>query len=655
MMDTSRRFGPPAETVLAAQQGDQSALDELLSFSLPLVYNIVGRALRGNSDTDDLVQETMLRIVRGVPQIRDPEAFRSWIVAVTIRQIRWHQADLARAPRITALEWAPEPADPQADFTDLCILRLGLTGQRREVAEATRWLDEADQELLSLWWLEAAGNLDRGELAAALELSSQHTAVRVQRMKQQLDISRAVVRALHRTPGCHELALVAGDWDRVPSPLWRKRLARHLRECQECGTCADDLAPVDGLLVGAGLVPVPLGLGLGFGSGTGLGSGSGLGTGPTRSMAERGASPSPSASPHQPAPGAARHTSRAKSARQVRRASKHWHAVSLGKVVAIASVTVAVTAVSALAVANTHSPAPAAVARPTATAAPFTPPPPTTSAPAPATTSPTPTPTPTPVRTTTAAIPPPVVVDSAKKGVSVWNFSGITAALAASGSSWYYTWGSDHQGITAPAGVQFVPMIWGAASATPAALSEVKSESSVLLGFNEPDMASQSNMTPQQALALWPKLMATGMTLGSPAVAANAATPGGWLDQFMQGARSDGYRVNFITVHWYGSDFSTPDAVSQLQSYLQAIYNRYGLPIWLTEYALIKFGSTTVYPTSQQQVSFITASTSMLQSLPYVQRYAWFALPATTPGQTGLFQPGGAPNSLGVAYEHAGG
>ncbi len=44
---------------------------------------------------------------------------------------------------------------------DLTILRLGLSGQRREVAEATRWLDEDDRELLALWWQEAAGELTR--------------------------------------------------------------------------------------------------------------------------------------------------------------------------------------------------------------------------------------------------------------------------------------------------------------------------------------------------------------------------------------------------------------------------------------------------------------------------------------------------------------
>ena len=96
----------------------------------------------------------------------------------------------------------------------------------------------------------------------------------------------------------------------------------------------------------------------------------------------------------------------------------------------------------------------------------------------------------------------------------------------------------------------------------------------------------------------------------------------------MAGARADGYRVNFIAVHWYGADFATSAAVRQLESYLRAIHARYHLPIWLTEFALIRFGATTVFPSARRQAAFVTAATSMLQRLRFVQRYAWFALPA---------------------------
>jgi hypothetical protein len=149
--------------------------------------------------------------------------------------------------------------------------------------------------------------------------------------------------------------------------------------------------------------------------------------------------------------------------------------------------------------------------------------------------------------------------------------------------------------------------------------------------------------------------MATGMTLGSPAVAYGAADPGGWLDQFMTGAKQRHYRVNFITVHWYGGDFRTGPAVAELKSYLQAIYARYHLPLWITEFALTKYsGGTAVFPTQAQQAAFLTAATRMLDTLPYLKRYAWFALPASAgSGTTGLFNPGPSVTPVGRAFESA--
>ena len=69
-------------------------------------------------------------------------------------------------------------------------------------------------------------------------------------------------------------------------------------------------------------------------------------------------------------------------------------------------------------------------------------------------------------------------------------------------------------------------MIWGSASVTTLGAESGQSAGRVLLGFNEPDLAVQSNMTVDQALDLWPKLQATGLELGSPAVAYGAADSG---------------------------------------------------------------------------------------------------------------------------------
>ncbi|CAL9294172.1 sigma-70 family RNA polymerase sigma factor [Streptomyces olindensis] len=246
-------------TITAAQSGDRQALDELVAGWLPLVYNIVGRALNGHADVDDVVQETMLRAVDNLGSLRDPDSFRSWLVAIAMRQIR------DRARRRTA---DPLPEAPAADFAELTVLRLQLEGQRREVAEAARWLDDEDRQLLSLWWLEVAGELTRRELAAAVGITRQHAAVRVQRMKERLETSRGIVRALDGA--CPDLRELTGRWDGRPDSVWRKRLARHIRGCGYCGDTPESVVPAERLLVGIALVPLPVGftLSLAFGGKT---------------------------------------------------------------------------------------------------------------------------------------------------------------------------------------------------------------------------------------------------------------------------------------------------------------------------------------------------------------------------------------------------
>ncbi|WP_371494119.1 sigma-70 family RNA polymerase sigma factor [Kitasatospora sp. NBC_00374] len=279
--------------VVAAQAGDEDARDRLLAACLPLLYNVVGRAMNGHSEVDDVVQETMVRVVSGLRGLRDPESFRSWMVAVAMNEVRrrWTARQNTVAAPLDTLEGTREVADPGSDFVGLTILRLGLSGQRKEVAEATRWLDDGDRDLLSLWWLETAGELTREELAAALDLSRQHAAVRVQRMKEQLELGRVVVRALSADPRCPELTSLVAPWDGSPGALWRKRIARHTRGCAICSGHQRDLMPAEGLLAGIGLVvpthdlwPAHLNTAWtvppGGGPGTGAGGGSGSGAGP---------------------------------------------------------------------------------------------------------------------------------------------------------------------------------------------------------------------------------------------------------------------------------------------------------------------------------------------------------------------------------------
>lgn len=250
---------PDAAVVGAARAGDDRALDVLVDAYLPLIYNIVGRALDVPSEIDDVVQDVMLEMVRDLHLLREPEAFRSWLVAIAMRQVRGHWRQRRTVPDAAGFE-ETAVADPGADFVDLTIISLGLSDQRREVAAATRWLDAEDRHLLALWWLEAAGQLTRAELAVAMESTPPQVAVLVHRTKARLESARTVVRALEAYPHCQGLAELCVAWDGQPDGLWRKRIARHVRECPSCDALQMDMIPAESLLAGLSLVPIPLAL-----------------------------------------------------------------------------------------------------------------------------------------------------------------------------------------------------------------------------------------------------------------------------------------------------------------------------------------------------------------------------------------------------------
>lgn len=103
--------------------------------------------------------------------------------------------------------------------------------------------------------------------------------------------------------------------------------------------------------------------------------------------------------------------------------------------------------------------------------------------------------------------------------------------LASARLSWHYSWslqpGNGSCAALAKSNYSFpsrnttayVAMAWGPRSVP---VTGIYPGAVALLGFNEPNLPSQSNMTPAAAAALWPSVQATaqqyGLLLGSPAI-----------------------------------------------------------------------------------------------------------------------------------------
>jgi hypothetical protein len=176
-------------------------------------------------------------------------------------------------------------------------------------------------------------------------------------------------------------------------------------------------------------------------------------------------------------------------------------------------------------------------------------------------------------------------------------------------------------------------------------LSITKSEN--LLGFNEPDLASQANMSVDEAIRLWGKLEELGLRLGSPATIKPNAE---WMDSFMTKAKKARLRIDFATMHCY----QWPDTADFLRK-LDMLHEKWGLPVWVTEYAVADFSATTLANNRYSRTDvnrYMKETVQAMREREWVERFAWKTRASSDPkmGTSALFDHRGWRTSTGKLY-----
>ncbi|KAF2665485.1 hypothetical protein BT63DRAFT_377881 [Microthyrium microscopicum] len=207
---------------------------------------------------------------------------------------------------------------------------------------------------------------------------------------------------------------------------------------------------------------------------------------------------------------------------------------------------------------------------------------------------------------------------STKRGVS-YNTASLLAPFGSS-ISWAYNWGSNPSG-SMPSNVVYEPMLWTSQDQSRVntwnadATAAIAAGAQHLLGFNEPDLSTQSNIDPATAAAGWKKDMeplACKARLVSPAVT-NGGAPSGltWLSSFLSAC--SGCTIDAVAIHWYDSATN----IAYFKQHVSDAYTAGGnRPIWITE-----FGAS---GTDDQVSAFFAAVLPWLDAQPYVERYAYF-------------------------------
>lgn len=253
---------------------------------------------------------------------------------------------------------------------------------------------------------------------------------------------------------------------------------------------------------------------------------------------------------------------------------------------------------------------------------------------------------------------------SAKRGVG-WDekklrlTDGLVDQMS-TGISWLYNWGLTPQGSVSNMGpgqaMEFVPMCWNSGFNEGTLRSYLTSHPGVkyLLGFNEPNFSSQSNMTPQQAVDKWPRLeqiaadhhlllVAPALNFSGEKVGGRTWTPYEWYDEFFRLYPTA--RVDYLALHcymnWYSATmwFATAYFYKDLyDSSKTDVYGRYpNLKAYLDNYKAANGHFPRMFLTEfcawendgtiknvDFQIDQMTQKVQKLEQSDLVAGYAWF-------------------------------
>lgn len=215
-----------------------------------------------------------------------------------------------------------------------------------------------------------------------------------------------------------------------------------------------------------------------------------------------------------------------------------------------------------------------------------------------------------------------------------------SASSPSSKISWLYNWSPDPS-LPPNSPFPFVPMVWNGSQCHVNSLTRVLDENRekcpqrVILGFNEPELHDQANMSPDEAANLWmdhmEPLRRSGIRVGSPGMS-NAPQGMPWMRSFLSNIRSRGGDVDFWCLHWYG------ETLGQFYDYIWSTHHQLDAskPVWITEWAPSNWDEGR--PLEKGYVEgFVRDACKYLDGLEWVERYCFF----------------GAMNNTGTVGRHA--
>lgn len=198
MTKTSSK-GAESYLVKRAQTGDTEAFSELATTLSPRLLSVARGVVGNREDAEDVVQVSLWKAYRHLPDYRAEAAFSTWLTRITVnegvallRKRRVEPIDLAA----TEPQWYQSGSrwNPARDQTpeDICLLR---EMQRR----VRRSIERMDPTYKTVLWMRALNERSHEEIAVQLGLPVATVRSRVHRARKIL--RTMLTRRLHTGTG----------------------------------------------------------------------------------------------------------------------------------------------------------------------------------------------------------------------------------------------------------------------------------------------------------------------------------------------------------------------------------------------------------------------------------------------------------------------
>jgi RNA polymerase sigma factor (sigma-70 family) len=242
-----------AELVSRVLAADREAFAAVYDRYGDRLYDFANSMLRHREDAADAVADSFVLFAERLTQLRDPDRLRPWLYAIVrsecLRRLKARKR-VAYGDEEQLVEMADDATTPEESAERAALQQL--------VWDASAGLADRDRAILDLHLRQG---LEGAELGEAMGVSANNAYVMLNRLRGQVDRSLgALLIARMGRDECEELDRLLADWDGSFSPLVRKRVARHVDQCDVCSARRKKMVSPWMLLAGVPMVAAPLGL-----------------------------------------------------------------------------------------------------------------------------------------------------------------------------------------------------------------------------------------------------------------------------------------------------------------------------------------------------------------------------------------------------------